>query len=73
MKNKIVPIKENEGLGFTYTVTDEQIAQHRKRSVLEIFEWLETTNAFIYALQTEDERKKMKEIKCDKNWRYKGS
>ncbi len=61
--DKIIPKKENENKGFHYTVTDEQIAEHRKKSIEEIFEWLETTNAFLYSIQTEEERKRMREIK----------
>ena len=72
METKIVPKKENEGLGFTYTVTDEQIREHKKRSVEEILIWLETTARFIYEIQTEEERKRMRAIKCDKNFRYIG-
>lgn len=26
--DKIEPIKENEGVGFTYTFTDEQVRKH---------------------------------------------
>jgi hypothetical protein len=70
MKNKIIPIKENEGLGFTYTVTPEQIAAHRQRTLEEIFEWLESGSELIYNLQTEEERKTMKRVKCDKNFRF---
>lgn len=33
---KILPKKENENIGFHYTVTDEQIKEHQKRSVEEI-------------------------------------
>ena len=59
----IVPIKENENKGFHYTVTDEQIAAHQKRTLSEIFEWLETTSKFIYSLQTDEERKRMRAAK----------
>lgn len=52
----IQPKKENEGVGFHYTVTDEQIAEHKKRSITEIFEWLESTRKLIDAVQTEKER-----------------
>ncbi len=50
------PKKDMEGVGFHYTVTEEQVAKHRKLSVEEIFNWIEETNAFILALQTEEER-----------------
>jgi hypothetical protein len=63
MKRNIIPKKENEGKGFHYTVTDQQIEEHRKRSLLEIFQWLEETNKFIYSIQTPQEREKMKMVK----------
>ncbi len=47
MSYTIIPKAENAGKGFHYTVTDEQIAAHQKRSLKEIFEWLEKTNKFI--------------------------
>ncbi len=43
MSDPIIPKAENADKGFHYTVTDEQIKEHQKRSVKEIFEWLETT------------------------------
>ena len=48
--------ERNKDIGFRYFVTDEQIAAHQKRSVKEIFDWIFETNAFIYDLQTEEER-----------------
>ena len=63
MSYVIIPKAENAGRGYHYTVTDEQIAAHLKRSMKEIFEWLEETNKFIYALQTPEERKRCREIK----------
>ncbi len=51
----------NESIGFYYNVTNEQIEAHRKRSIKEILEWIESTNELIYKLQTKEEweRKKM--------------
>ena len=63
MKTKIIPKAENANKGFHYTVTDDQIKEHQKRSMKEIFEWLETTNKFIYELQTPEERERMKRAK----------
>jgi hypothetical protein len=48
---------------FTYTVTDEQILEHRQRSMLEVFEWLSSTLDFIYLMQTPEERKRWQEIR----------
>ncbi len=55
-KYEVIPKAENADKGFHYTVTDEQIKEHQKRSLKEIFEWLEKTNKFVYALQTAEER-----------------
>ena len=59
----IIPKAENADKCFHYTVTDEQIREHQKRSVKEIMEWLEKTNKFIYAVQTPEERERMKKAK----------
>ncbi len=67
MKNSnispIVPKAENADKGFHYTVTDEQIQEHQRRSVKEIFEWLENTTKFIYAIQTPEERERLSKAK----------
>lgn len=59
----VIPKKENENVGFYYTVTDEQIREHRKKSVEEIINWIESTAKFIYDLQTPEERERMKKAK----------
>lgn len=59
-------MKKNNGQkqkGFYYTVTDEQIKEHRQRSVKEIFEWLESTNEFLWKFQTPVERERMMKIR----------
>jgi hypothetical protein len=61
--NKPEPLAENEGKGFHYTVTDEQIMEHQKRSIMEIFEWLQSANALIYAAQTPEERERTQKVK----------
>lgn len=53
---------DNE-IGFTYTVSEEQFEYHRKRSVLEVFQWLEDTNKLLQTIQTPQERRRMLEIK----------
>lgn len=63
IKSKISPKLENADKGFHYTVTDEQIKEHKKRSVKEIFEWLEKTSKFIYEMQTPEERERMRKAK----------
>lgn len=57
------PKKENQNVGFHYSVTDEQIKAHQQRSTEEIFEWLEETAKFIYEMQTPEERERMKRAK----------
>ncbi len=52
----IKPKIKNSNIGFHYTVTDEQIATHRKKSVEEILMWIEETSKFIYEAQTPGER-----------------
>ncbi len=61
---KIIPKKENENLGFWYTVTDEQIAKHQKMSVKELFEWIQAGNNFLATVQTPEERARMRSIKA---------
>ena len=63
MKNKIIPKSENADKGFHYTVTDEQIKAHQKRSIEEIFEWLESTSKFIWEIQTPEERERIRKTK----------
>ncbi len=63
MANRIVPKKENTDKGFHYTVSDEQIAQYAKWTLLEKLTWLEETAKFIYNVQTPEERERMKRVK----------
>lgn len=60
---EIIPIKENENKGFHYTVTDVQIAEHRKRSIEEIFRMMEAHARFLYQIQTPEERERSRIIK----------
>lgn len=50
------PIKENEGVGFTYTVTMEQMRKHAALSPEEVLDWIQQMATFIYELQTHEER-----------------
>ncbi len=59
----IIPKKENENVGFHYTVTDEQLEARSKMSVEEIINWVESTAKFIYDMQTPEERERMKRAK----------
>lgn len=60
---KIIPKKENENVGFHYTVMDEQIAVFQKLTVEERVTWVETTAKFIYDMQTPEERDRIKKAK----------
>ena len=53
---KIEPKKENEGIGYSYTVTDEQVKAHQKLSLQEICHWLDSTRNFVEKLQTPEEK-----------------
>ena len=59
----IIPKKENENIGFHYSVTNAQIKEHQAKSVEEIIEWVESTAKFIYDMQTPEERDRMKKAK----------
>lgn len=65
---EFVPKQENEGIGFSYTVTDEQIAQHQKLSISQIFDWLDSTRRLVESVQTEKEKQFAKKLKNKKNW-----
>jgi len=65
---EIVPKLENEGVGFSYTVSDEQIAQHKKLSIAQIFDWLDSTRRLVESVQTEKEKEFAKRLKNKKNW-----
>ncbi len=60
------PIKENEGVGFTYTVTMEQMRKHAALSPAEVFAWIQQTATFIYELQTPEERERKYDYKPNK-------
>lgn len=62
------PKEENKGIGFRYTVTKEQIEQHQKLTIPEIFEWLESTRKLIESVQTEEAKEFAKKLKNKKNW-----
>ena len=54
----IIPKKENEGIGFTYTVTMEQMEKHAALPTEDVLAWIEETAMFIYELQTPEERER---------------
>jgi hypothetical protein len=54
----IEPKKENEHIGFTYTVTMEQMEKHAALPPEEVLKWIEETAVFIYELQTPEERER---------------
>lgn len=48
---KITPKKANEGVGFTYHVTEEQIRKHQHFLLTKYFKWLHNTHEFLDAIQ----------------------
>ena len=64
--NAFEPIKENEGVGFTYTVTMEQMEKHASLSPEEVFQWIEEMANLIYLLQTPEERERKFDFKPNK-------
>ncbi len=54
----IIPKKDMENVGFTYTVTMEQMEKHAALPVEEVLKWIEETAVFIYELQTPEERER---------------
>ncbi len=54
----LLPKKENQGKGYFFDVTDDQIKEHLTRSPEDIFQWLESTNKFVNLVQTEQEKNK---------------
>jgi hypothetical protein len=58
MRNSLplLPKSENEHKGYFFSISDEAIYAHRNRSVEDIFNWLESANRFVYAMQTPEER-----------------
>ena len=49
--------KQLQKKGFFYTVTKDQIKEHRKRSVKDIFTWIESTNKFVTAIRQPSEKR----------------
>ncbi len=60
------PIKENEGVGFTYTVTMEQMRKHAALRPEEILEWIQQTATFLYEIQTPEQRDRKYDFKPNK-------
>ena len=60
------PLKENEGAGFTYAMTMEQMHKHAALSPEAVLEWIQQTATFIYELQTPEERERKYDFKPNK-------
>lgn len=52
----MIQLKENESVGFTYTVTMEQMSKHAALSPEAVLEWIQQMATFIHELQTPEER-----------------
>ena len=61
--NKIIPKKENEGKGFRYTVTDEQLREYAKWSLGEKLQWIFETIELLDKVQTDEEQERVRIIK----------
>ncbi|WP_020526336.1 hypothetical protein [Flexithrix dorotheae] len=59
----IRPIAANKDKGFYAEVTESEIKAHLNRSLGDIFNWLENTNKFISALQTDTEKERSRKAK----------
>lgn len=58
------------GKGFHYTVSDEALAEHARRTVGERLAWVWDTMQFVASLQTPEERRRTLIAKWDKNILY---
>ena len=61
--NNIIPKIENEGKGFKYTVTDEQLNEYAKWSMEDRLRWIFETNELLTQVQTDEERERAIQIK----------
>jgi hypothetical protein len=62
-KTGIIPKEWNAGKGFSYSVSDEQLAAYSKWSIEEKLAWIWETNKFLQAVQTEEERMLSQKLK----------
>jgi len=60
------PKKENENIGFRYSVSIEQIREHQKKSIEEILEWIEEYAIFLHETQTPEDKVRMRLLKNKK-------
>ncbi len=58
--SKIIPIVENENRGYHFHINESQIRAHQRRTILEIFTWLEATNRFVSQIQSDNEKYRTK-------------
>ena len=56
MKNKSLNIKHTGG--YSYTVSEEQFLAFQKWTIEERLNWIETTNQFLSAIQTPEEKER---------------
>jgi hypothetical protein len=49
--------------GYHYSLSEAQLEAGKKRTVEEVFQWLEETNRFIWEAQTPEERLRVKQMK----------
>jgi len=58
--------EENEKLGFTYTVTMEQMRKHAALSPEEVLGWIQQTATLLYDIQTPEQRERKYDFKPNK-------
>ncbi len=61
------PIAENQNRGYHFHVNEQQIKAHQKRSIIEIFAWIESTNRFLHQIQQDNEKMRIKLSKTIQN------
>jgi hypothetical protein len=53
-----------ESIGYYYEVTDEQIVEHQKKSIMEIFQWHHDMNIFLNSVRTSEEKEIANKLKA---------
>jgi len=60
------PKKENQYVGFKYSISLEQMKEHQGKSAEEIFTWIEEYARFLDAFQTPEDKERMRMMKNKK-------
>ena len=57
---------KKQTVGFTYTVTDEQVRKHMALSPDAVLQWIQEMATFVYELQTPEQRERKYDFKPNK-------